>query len=96
MHSEFSIKEVIKERIEAAAHACHAQRHWVKLFDRQPGGTVEDKVLRNHQVEQEVDVIRGEAEQKESRAAQDHPQSSPLLTIHMLFMVLISLTVGGD
>lgn len=96
MHSEFRVDEVIKQWIEAAAQAGQAQRHMVKLFHSQPGGAVGHKVLRHHHVEQEVDVVRGEAEQKESGTAQHQPQSSLLLAVHILLLASVYMTVGSD
>lgn len=39
-------------------------------------------------------MVGGKADQEEGRAAQHHPQSAPLLTVCLLFV--IRLTVGGD
>lgn len=93
VHPEFSCQEVVEERIEAAAQTGHAQRQRVELTHGQRGGAVRQDLLRNHQVEQEVDVVRGKAEQEEGRAAQHHPQSPSFLTVGQLFLCP---TAGGD
>lgn len=97
VHSEFGVQEVIQERVQAAAHARQAEGNGVKLFDGQHGGAVYDKPLRDHQVEHKVDVVRGEAEQEKSRAAQDHPQGPPLLAaVGGLFVAFVCVAVGSE
>lgn len=96
VHSEFGVEKVIKQRIEATAQARQAQRDLVKLFHSQPGGTVGHKVTRHHDVENEIDVVWGEAEQKECSTAQYQPQSSPLLTVPILLLAFMWMTIRHD
>lgn len=97
MHSEFGVQEVIQQRVQAAAHARQAEGNGVKLFDSQHGGAVYDNPLRDHHVEHEVDVVRGEAEQEKSRAAQDHLQGPPLLAaVGGLFVAFVWVAVGSE
>lgn len=91
MHSKFGREEVIKNGVEAAAQACYAQRHWVKLQYYPPDRTVDHNVLPHYYVEGEVQVIRSKAEQKESETAQHHAQSTSLLTACLLFIHFLCL-----
>lgn len=96
MHPKLGCKKVIKDGVEAAAQARHAQRHWVKLEHHPSDGAAGHDTLLHHQVEREVEVVRSEAEQKENEAAHHHPQSTPLLAICVLFIRFLRLAVGGD
>lgn len=81
MRPELGCQKVVEQWVEAAAHAGQAQGHWVELTHGQPRGTVGHDVLRHHEVEQEVEVVRGKAEQEEGKAAQHHSQGAPLLSV---------------
>lgn len=68
----------------------------MELVHSHPGGTVGHDVLLHQQVQNEVEVVGGEAEQEEGRAAQHHPQGTPLLAGCLPFISSINVTVGGD
>lgn len=88
-------EEVIKQRVEAAAEAGQAQREWVEPTHGHLRGAVGHDALGHHQVEQEVDVIGGEAEHEEGRAAEDHLQSALLLRVCLLLPKRVRLDPEG-
>ena len=96
MQPELGCQEIIEQRVEAAAQARYAQRHRVELTHRLSGAAVGHYVLGHHQVEQEVEVVGGEAEQEQGRAAQHHPQGALLLPVGQPVVGRVRLTVGGD
>lgn len=96
MQPELGIQEVIEQRVEAAAQAGQAQGHRVELTHRQIGCAVGHDVLRHHQVEQEVDVVGGEADQEQGRAAEHHSQSAPLLGVRLPLRESVLRTAAAD
>lgn len=88
---ELSSEKVVKYGVEAAAEAGQAQGKRVEPTHGQLGGAVGHDALGHHQVQQEVDVIGGEADQEEDGAAEDHLQSAPLLRARLVPSIRVGL-----
>lgn len=78
---ELGRQEVVHYRVEAAAEAGEAERDGMELSDGFPQGAVCDDVLASHQVEEEVDVVGGEAQQEDEHAHEHHAESLTLVAV---------------